>query len=245
MVIASGAGSSELRLVTVLVADVVSYTSLSEELGPERTGALLEQIWARVSRVLERYEASVEGYGGDEIVLRFGAPVAHEDDPARACHTALEIHAEVAELDRERRSAGGRPIRFRIGINTGRVLAAEMGAVQRREYGITGEAVNIAARLSAAAPPAGTLVGEATWRLSRGHFAFSPPRSLRLKGVSQPVAARQLLARASESRRRLERPTQLIGRTDELATLRGFLAQVQAGEGEVVALLGEAGIGKS
>ena len=155
--------SEERRTVTVLFADLSGYTSVAERLDHETVKMLIERCLNRFASEVERFGGRVDKFIGDNVMAVFGAPVAHEDDPERAVRAAFGMHAAMAELNRELKPQFGFDFALRVGVNTGEVLAGRVG----ESYTVLGDAVNVAARLQAAAPVGGTLVGERTQRLTR------------------------------------------------------------------------------
>src|SRR3981081_3386390 len=145
------AADADRRLATVLFADLTGFTTISEKLDPEDVRALQTDLFGTLSGVVERFDAFVEKFVGDAVMAVFGAPVAHEDDPQRALHAALEMHARVAVLSERWRDRLGRPLSLHIGINSGRVVAGNLGTSVGAAYAVTGDTVNTAARLQAAA----------------------------------------------------------------------------------------------
>jgi adenylate cyclase len=181
------AADADRRLATVLFADLTGFTTISEKLDPEDVRTLQTDLFGTLSGVVERFDAFVEKFVGDAVMAVFGAPVAHEDDPQRALHAALEMHARVAVLSERWRDRLGHPLTLHIGINSGRVVAGHLGTSAGAAYAVTGDAVNTAARLQAAAEAGQTLVSRATFQLTQREFEFEPRGTLGLKGKSEAV----------------------------------------------------------
>jgi class 3 adenylate cyclase len=227
----------ERKLVTIVFADLVGSTALADEQDPERTRALLGRFYERMAAEIEAAGGTVEKFAGDAVMAAFGAPVAHEDDAERALHAALAMRRRLSEID-ERLS-------LRIGVNTGEVV------VDRPREGssfVTGDAVNVAARLEQAAEPDEILVGERTVAAARGAFEFGEPATIEAKGKAQAVDCRRLLNPISLMRPRgvsgLGRA--FVGRDRELSILEGAYDEAAAtGDGRLVTVLGEAGVGKT
>ncbi len=236
---------SDRRVVTVLFADVSGYTSLSARLDPERVTEILNAYFKVLTEPIYRCGGVVDKYMGDAIMALFGAPTAHEDDPERAVLAAFEMQqaarAYAAELARET----GIELALRVGINTGLVVAGAVGGGHKRDYTVMGEAVNLAQRLETAAAPGSVLVGEATFAHTRERFEYEPLGPLALKGLPEPVRAYRLNAMRAPARGELRDRTPLIGRQGELARLLVCLDYLKEGHPHVVALIGEAGTGKS
>jgi len=248
----------ERRPVTVLFADLSGFTALAETTDPEDLATLLDRCLRAMAEAIYRYQGTVDKYIGDCVMALFGAPVAHEDDPERAIRAALEMHARIADINRELRdqhrpvpeSPDAPALTLHIGINTGLVVAGTVGTDRRREYTVLGDAVNVAARLEAAAEPGQVVVGEPTYRLARHAFAFEPLGGLTLKGKAEPLPAYRVtgLLDKPRSARGLEAHTlvsPLVGRDDELGQLLDAFERMLRSRTQVVSLIGEAGAGKS
>lgn len=244
------AGPEERRPVTVLFADIVGFTTLSERLDAETVREITTECFRRLVPEVARYEGTVDKFMGDAVMALFGAPIAHEDDPARALWSALAMQRALerfnAELERER----GLQLALRIGIETGEVVAGARDVGGVREYTVIGDAVNVAARLQGATEPGTILLGAVTERRAGGAFAFRAIAPLVLKGKDQPVAAFVLLGPKGSTDG--DHPdtagvkgAPLIGRTDELRTLDGCLTELRRGRGQIVVVVGEPGLGKS
>jgi adenylate cyclase len=243
---------SDRRLATILFADLSGFTSISEGLDPEDVRALQNDLLDTLRSTLDRYEAFVEKFVGDAVMAVFGAPTAHEDDPERALRAALEMHERVADLSAQWEKRLPRPLQLHIGINTGRVVAGHIGSAEGAAYAVTGDAVNVAARLQAAAGAAQTLVSRNTQELTRNAFAFESGGALELKGKSHPVDVFRLIGTAvgvgTQVARGLEAHglrAPLIGRDAELAQMHEAATRAFAGRAQVLSLIGDAGIGKS
>ena len=243
-------GGGDRRQVTVLFADLSGFTALSERLDPEEIRAFQNALFEMLARTITRYDGFVEKFVGDAALAVFGAPVAHEDDPARACNAALDMLDGGAALNQAWAGRLGQPIALHVGIHTGPVVAGNLGGAAGDAYAVTGDAVNTTARLLAAAAPGTILVSEATHALVRHRFAFDPAGELALRGKVEPIVVHRLLAPLAQpgSARGLAAlglVAPLVGRTDELAQLLGTFVQMQRGQAQIVRLVGEAGIGKS
>src|SRR5439155_26459280 len=179
------APSEERRTVTVLFADLSGYTSVSERLDHETVKALTDRCLTRLAGEVERFGGHVAKYIGDNVMAVFGAPVAHEDDPERAVRASFGMQAAMAELNQGIEPEFGFALPLRIGINTGEVLAGHVGDA----YTVVGDAVNVAARLQAAAPVGGILVGERTFRSAQATVQYRELALLTLMGKAEPVSA--------------------------------------------------------
>ena len=244
------AADADRRSATVLFADLSGFTTISEGLDPEDVRALQTDLFTALRGVVERFDAFVEKFVGDAVMAVFGAPVAHEDDPQRALHAALEMHACVAALSERWHDRLGRPLALHIGINTGRVVAGHLGSSADAAYAVTGDAVNTAARLQAAAEGGQTLVSRATFELTQREFGFEPRGTLALKGKAESLSVYRLLgvdARPQTLRGLAMHglTTPLIGRDAEVAQMLAAASRVPDGQAQVVSLLGQAGVGKT
>ncbi|HEX7784665.1 MAG TPA: adenylate/guanylate cyclase domain-containing protein, partial [Methylomirabilota bacterium] len=241
---------SDRRPVTVLFADLASFTALSEGLDPEDVRAIQSDLFREMSAAIERYDGFVEKFVGDAVMAVFGAPRAHEDDPERGLHAALLMRDRMAALNQRWARRVGRPLALHIGVNTGPVVAGHIGAASDAAYAVTGDTVNTAARLQGAAAGGDILVSDATYRLTHHAFAFSPPEQLSLKGKSEPATVYHLLEAltAPRSARGLESlglAAPLVGRDAELRRMEAAYDDMRAGRAQVLSLVGEPGAGKS
>jgi adenylate cyclase len=237
------------RLVTVLFADLAGFTALAESLDPEEVRALQSDLFRELSGAVERYGGFVEKFVGDAVMAVFGAPRAHEDDPERALHAALLMHARVAVLSERWAARVGRPLALHVGVNTGPVVAGTIGAAGGA-YAVTGDTVNTAARLQSAAPGGDTLVSPSTRQLTEHAFRLVPAGEIAMKGKSRPLATFRLAgARASRRSARglqaLGLSAPMVGRAAELAEMVAAFDEAVRGGARVVSLTGEAGVGKS
>jgi class 3 adenylate cyclase len=241
-----GGGAEERKLVTVLFADVTSSTALGDQLDPERLRALLAEYFAAMSAVIGAWGGTVEKYIGDAIMAVFGAPLVREDDAERALHAALEMLERLQSVNQELSRRHGVSLRIRIGVNTGEVVAAQGGAASGQLI-VSGDAVNVAARLEQAANPGTVLVGERTHLAARHAFEFGEAVQLTVKGKPEPIPARRLLGPRPEATRGipgLQAP--MVGRDRELSTVLGLLDEaMESSEPRLVLVYGTAGIGKS
>ena len=231
----------ERRLITALFADVSGFTSLADRLDPEQLLEVIDPVISGLSTVVGKYGGYVEKFAGDALMALFGAPVSHEDDAARALRVALEMHSELARL------VGDLPhdaeLTLHVGVNSGHGIARILGSEARMDYAVLGDSVILAQRLESAAPPGETYVSETTVQLAEADFEFESVGELTLKGKSEPVPAWRLLGARAERVR--ETGASLIGRQTELAFTAELLAELHSGRGGVLAITGEAGIGKS
>jgi class 3 adenylate cyclase/DNA-binding SARP family transcriptional activator len=227
----------ENRLVTVLFADMCRYLETTRDLEPEDTAELVSRLLEAMAAAVRQHEGQIDRFQGDGVLAVFGVPQAHEEDAERAIRAAMSIRAAAHDLGLE----------VRVGVNTGTVYAGAVGSEQHQEVTVIGPAVSLAARLQEQAQPGEILVGEATYRQTRRAFEFIP-RQIGVKGLPGPIAVYRVeSARAHpEKSRGIEGlRAALIGREEELAKLQAALESVLQGKGQMVSLIGEAGVGKS
>jgi class 3 adenylate cyclase len=244
----SRAASSERRPLTVLFADIAGSTAIAERLDPEDWTAIVGEAFACMNQTVERYGGTVARLMGDGVLAFFGAPVAHEDDPERAVRCGLDMVRSIEELDAARRTPGAEGLRVRVGINTGPVVVGLVGTDKAHEYTAMGDAVNVAARMQAAARPGSVLVTSATYRFIAPVVAAADVGTLALKGKSDAVRAFEIMGikrGAVQTRGLAGHRAPMIGRDADLARLMSTFRVVQAGQGRVAAVLGDPGLGKS
>jgi class 3 adenylate cyclase/tetratricopeptide (TPR) repeat protein len=239
----------ERKLVTVMFADVVGFTAISEKLDPEDVHRIMDGCCRILVEEIHRLEGTVGEFRGDGVMALFGAPIAHEDHARRACHAALAIQRALVPYSEEVKRSYGIDFQMRAGLNSGTVVVGAIGDDLRMDYTAMGDTTNLAARMETAAEPGSVLVSESTHRLAKEFFAFASPETLEVKGKQEPVKA-YLLLRPTEVDTRIGASvakglTRFVGRSREIETLREAFAKVQTGEGQVMGLVGEAGVGKS
>jgi class 3 adenylate cyclase len=241
------AGGEERRVVTVLFADLAGSTALGERLDPEDVCTLQSELFELVNTEVERFGGVTEKFAGDAVMAVFGVPKVHEDDAERGVRAALAASEAFGGFAARVRERHGTDVGLRIGVNTGEVVSAR-DAAARGELMVSGDAVNVAARLQQHASSGEVVVGERTYSSTRRVIDYRPRDAAELKGKSEPVAAWTALALAAAPVRRgvewLSAP--LIGRDDELAVLAALAARVERERApQLVTLFGQAGIGKS
>lgn len=234
----------ERKLVTVMFADISGFTSLSEKLDPEQVRSLINGCFDDLVPVIRKYGGWVDKFIGDAILALFGAPVAYEEHAEQALRAALELMDRLAAFNGQHSTTLG----LHLGINTGLVVAGGIGSQGQQQYSVMGDTVNLASRLEDASETGQILVGPNTYRLTAPQFEFEALPSIRVKGKSEPVPIYRLLGlKAVQGPHRgiegLRAP--LVGRDAELAQLQTAVRALQAGQGSTIALIGEAGLGKS
>jgi class 3 adenylate cyclase/tetratricopeptide (TPR) repeat protein len=246
---APAAARKERKFAAALFADLVGSTALAEREDPEVVQTVVNRAFDRLSEEVERYGGLLEKFMGDAILAVFGVPIAHEDDPERAVRAAIEMQAVLGELNRSFAAEGKTSLEMRIGVEAGDVLVDLDRASGPRDRMLTGDAVNVAARLQTAAKPWQIVVGPAVYAATKEVVDYRELEPLSLKGKEQPVPAWQALR--IKMRRRGERPSlgleaKLVGRDEELGLLRQTFHRVQKeGRPALVTVLGPAGVGKS
>src|SRR6184192_1351492 len=234
----------ERKVITVLFADLVGFTSRAEKLDPEDVRAMLSPYYARLRHELERHGGTVEKFIGDAVVALFGAPVAHEDDPERAVRAALGVRQAVERLNEQ---DAWLDLKIRVGVNTGEALVALGARAAEGEGMAAGDVVNTAARLQSAAPVNGVLVGETTYRATNHVIDYREAEPVEAKGKAEPIPVWEALeARSRYGVDLQEARAPLVGRERELDLLRDALERARSQRGlQLVTLVGVPGIGKS
>jgi len=239
----------ERKFATALFADLVGSTALAEQEDPEVVQSVVGRTFDRLSEEIARYEGLLEKFMGDAVLAVFGVPRAHEDDAERAVRAALEMQAVLSELNRSFAAEGKPTLEMRIGIEAGEVLVDVERASGPRDRMLTGDAVNTAARLQAAAEPAQIVVGAGVYASTKDVIEYRELEPLTLKGKAEPVAAWRALrikARTRGERPRLGLEAKLVGRDEELSVLKQTLRRVETeGRPALVTIVGPAGVGKS
>ncbi len=233
---------AEYKQVTVLFADVVHSMDIAAAVGAERLREIMAELVALAARVVQRYGGVVDKFTGDGIMAVFGAPVALEDHAVRACLAALGIQDEVARLTGEVERCDGVGLQLRVGLNSGQVVAGEIGS-DALGYTAIGQQVGMAQRMESVAPPGAVMLSDSTARLVEGAAVLGEPQLVRIKGAEAPVPARLLLGVADQHTGISQ--SSLVGREWELAMLAAMLHRAVSGRGSVIGVVGPAGIGKT
>ena len=239
--VSSAPARGEHKQVTVLFADVVESMKLAAAIDPERLREIMNELFNRASAVVQRYQGTVDKFTGDGLMATFGAPVALEDHALRACISALEIQSITEELATELLHLDGIVLRIRVGLNSGEVVAGEIGSGSRR-YTVIGHPVGMAQRMEAAAPAGAVLCSLSTARLIEDVTRLGPVEDVVIKGAASPVPARRLLAVESDRMVLGRNEGMMLGRETELSWLGKVF---DAKRGCLVGIVGDPGLGKS
>jgi class 3 adenylate cyclase/tetratricopeptide (TPR) repeat protein len=239
----------ERKQVTVMFVDIVDSMDLAETLDSERWRGLLDRFFAIVSDAVHSVEGTIDKFTGDGVMALFGAPVSHEDHARRACLAALQLHASLAPLAADLADEGV-AVAIRVGLNSGEVIVGEIGDEGRMSYTAIGHTVGLAQRMESLAPAGSTALSAATASLVPGEFELPELGEFKVKGSSVPQRVFELVGKAP-SRDRVEAAgargglSRFVGRDREQAALQAALERALEGDGQVVALVGEPGVGKS
>ena len=239
----------ERKMVTVLFADVANYTSISEKLDPEEVHQIMDGCFKILMDEIHRYEGTINQFTGDGVMALFGAPIAHEDHAQRACYSALAIQRAMVGFNEKLKEEKNIDFRLRFGLNTGPVVVGSIGDDLRMDYTALGDTTNLAARIQQSAEPGSILMTDSTYSLVSGHFITESLGELQVKGKEEPVST-YLLKRARGIRTRMDIAAEkglspLTGRSEEINRLHRLWELSKKGNGQVVFIVGEAGIGKS
>jgi class 3 adenylate cyclase/tetratricopeptide (TPR) repeat protein len=238
----------ERRQATIVFADLSGYTSMNERLDPEEVEAIMSRIKNEAVRIVESHEGIVNQFVGDEVLALFGIPTAHEDDPIRAVRAAMEIHELIRKISPEVEARISTKLRMHTGINTGLVVT-HIRDIRDGSYGITGDTVNIGARLATSAEPDDIIVGPETYRLISPFFETNALDPVTVRGKTKPLIPYRVIGESAVQTRfeaaRIQGFTAFTGREHELTALYSCLEKTLAGMGQFVTVAGEAGIGKS
>jgi class 3 adenylate cyclase/tetratricopeptide (TPR) repeat protein len=239
----------ERKQVTVLFADLKASLELLADRDPEEARQILDPVVERMIAAVHRYEGTVNQVMGDGIMALFGAPIAHEDHAVRACYAALRLQESVKQYAEDAQRSQDVPIHIRVGLNSGEVVVRAIGSDLRMDYSAIGQTTHLAARMEQLAPPGSIWLTAETLRLAEGMVQARALGPVSVKGLSQPVAVFELLG-AGPTRRRLQAAaarglTRFVGRQTELKALQEAWERAGTGHGQVVAVIGEPGLGKS
>ncbi len=239
----------ERKLVTVLFADLQSSMELLADRDPEEARKVLDPVLQLMMTAVHRYEGTVNQVMGDGIMALFGAPLAHEDHATRGCYAALQMQQSIKRYAEEVRQALGVAVRIRVGLNSGEVIVRTIRSDLRMDYTAVGQTTHLASRMEQLADPGSILLTPGTLALAAGFIQTRSLGPTPVKGLAGPVEVHELTG-AGPARSRLRAAatrglTRFVGRTTEMAELVDAMQRVRAGHGQLVAILGEAGVGKS
>ena len=239
----------ERKQVTVLFADLKGSMELLADRDPEEARTLLDPVLERMMEAVHWYEGTVNQVMGDGIMALFGAPIGHEDHAVRASYAALRMQRRINLYADEIQRRGGPPVHIRVGLNSGEVVVRSIGSDLRMDYTAVGQTTHLAARMEQLARPGTTLLTAETLTLAEGYVEVKSLGRVPVKGLAEPVETYELV-RATPVRSRLQALavrglTRFVGRDAELESLRHALERARGGHGQVVAVVGEPGVGKS
>jgi class 3 adenylate cyclase/tetratricopeptide (TPR) repeat protein len=237
----------ERKHITALFADVSGYTALAERLDPEEVKEIMGHLFGEIAKIIIKYEGYIEKFAGDAVMVLFGIPWSHEDDPVRAILAAKEIHRTMGALSQKVQERLDEPLAVHIGINTGLVATGEL-RLENEIHHVAGDTVNVASRLCTLAKANETLVGPNTYTQTEGFFTFERLEPVQVKGRTKPILVYKVLAAKefpSKTHRLSGLQADLMGRTKEMARLKEGVQELLEGKGSVIAICGEAGTGKS
>ena len=238
----------ERRIVSILFADVKGSTSMAEQLDPEEWTEIMNQAFEYLISPIYTYEGTLARLMGDSVLAFFGAPIAHEDDAKRAILAGLKIVKDIQPFKDRLNQKYNLDFDVRVGINTGLVVVGGVGSDLFMEYTALGDAINIASRMEESAEPGTIQIGEDTYKQAAGYFDFEQMEPVSVKGKSEPVNAYRVLdvkEQTIDGRSMHAMDIPIIGRTTELNMLFNAMDAVKKGSGQIVCLIGEAGLGKS
>jgi class 3 adenylate cyclase/tetratricopeptide (TPR) repeat protein len=239
----------ERKQVTVLFADIKGSMELLADRDPEDAQKLLDPVLERMIEAVHRYEGTVNRVMGDGIMALFGAPIAHEDHAVRACYAALRMQETITRYANEVQRSHRVPVTIRVGLNSGEIVVCAIGNDLHMDYTVVGQTAHLAARMEQMAKPGSVLTTADTLELAEGYVATKPLGPVPVKGLAHPVQIYEVTG-AGAARTRLEVAaerglTRFVGRDIELQQLRRVQQLAGQGHGQVVAIVGEAGVGKS
>jgi class 3 adenylate cyclase len=245
-----GTLEGERKLVTVLFADLKGSMELLADRDPEEARKILDPVLERMMEAVHRYEGTVNQVMGDGIMALFGAPLAHEDHAMRACYAALRMQEAVKRYSEGARRAQGVSVRIRVGLNSGEVVVRAIGSDLRMDYTAVGQTTHLAARMEQLADPGSILLAPATLALAEGYIEVKSLGAMPVRGLTDAVEVYEMLGAAAAGsrfavaagRRGL---TKFVGRMTEMEQLSRALEQAKASHGQIMAVVGEPGVGKS
>jgi len=244
-----GALEGERKQVTILFADLKSSMELLAERDPEEARALIDPVLQRMMQAVHHYEGTVNQVMGDGIMALFGAPLAHEDHAVRGCYAALRMQEAIARYTDEVRRTHGIEVQIRVGLNSGEVVVRSIGSDLRMDYSAVGQTTHLAARMEQLATPGTIRLTAHTLALAEGYVEVRRIGPIPVKGLAEPVEVYELTGAAAAKTRlqaaRARGLTRFVGRDTEMDQLRRAAEEARAGRGQLVAVVGEPGVGKS
>ena len=239
----------ERKQVTVLFADLKGSMELLADRDPEEAHALFNAVIEQMMEAVHRYEGTVNHILGDGIMALFGAPIAHEDHGVRACYAALRMQESIKRYAAEVQRSHGIPIQIRVGLNSGEVVAGSIRNDLHMDYTAIGQTAHLAARMEQVAMPGSILASADTLRMAEGYVQVKPLGPVKVKGLNEPVEVYEITG-AGAARTRLQAAaarglTRFVGRNNEVEELHKALESARAGQGQLVSVAGEPGVGKS
>ena len=239
----------ERKLVTVMFADVAGFTAISESLDPEDVHQIMDGCFKIMMEEIHKYEGTINQFTGDGVMAIFGAPVAHEDHAQRACYAALSVRKIIQNYSDDLKRRFGINFNMRIGLNLGPVVVGSIGDDLRMDYTAVGDTTNLAERMEGLAEPGTIIVSESTYKLAKDYFKFGPMQKVKVKGKKKLQNAYEILT-VSEIVTRFEAAsakglTRFVGRSNSMHALMESFNKAHSGSGQVVSIVGDAGVGKS
>lgn len=241
--------AGERKLVTVFFADVANYTSISEKIDPEEVHQMMDGCFKILMDEIHKYEGTINQFTGDGVLALFGAPVAHEDHAQRACYAALSIQKSIKEYGDKIQKDTGVEFKLRIGLNSGPVIVGSNGDDLRLDYTAVGDTTNLASGMESKAQTGSVLVSENIYKFTRDFFQFKRLGNVEVMGKETPQEAYELI-KPSEVKTRIRASVakglvRFVGRKNSMVALNDAYEKVQSGSGQIVGIVGEAGVGKS
>jgi len=239
----------ERKLVTVFFADVAGYTTLSEKLDPEEVHQIMDGCFKILMDEIHRFEGTINQFTGDGVMALFGAPLAHEDHAQRACHAALSVQKALSEYGDKVKADTGLEFKMRIGLNSGHVIVGSIGDDLRMDYTAVGDTTNLADRMQGLATPGSVMASAHTYRLVSNYFEFESLGKVEVKGKEEPQESWELI-KSGEVTTRIgvsvsKGLTRFVGRQTSMTMLNEAFDKASADSGQIVGIVGEAGVGKS
>jgi len=239
--------SSERKNVTVLFADLTGFTAMSEKLDPEEVTTIMNTCLDIMGKSIQEYEGYIDKFIGDAVMAIFGAPITHENDPELAIRAALQMRNRIAEFNKSLPIKLEKPLSLHIGINTGLVIAGNMGSDKKMDYTVMGDTVNLSSRLESKASAGKIFISAYTYNLTKYLFEFIELEPVEVKGKKDPVAVYEVVRelKDSEIKNSVQYELPLVGRENEIKVLAQSASILQDGDGQVIFLVSDPGFGKS